>query len=338
LSPALLRSLRVSNYFDYFLIGIDSNPKVERLQASIPFVDSFHVVPKGTSTDYQDIICDLVQQHSIEFILPGSDDEALALASCEARLADLGASLLISKFDTLSTIADKARTYQRLQKDKIAVPDFCLVNNEESFFQAIGEFGFPKATIVCKPSSGRGNRGVHILEGHTPPPHWLGAGQRESRISPADLPQHPLLQDLTQGYLIMPRLYTPAYDADIFPTFNGSPAAIVRQRVNPAGIPFDGNIFTQSEEAVEYCRAIAKSLSLEGIHDIDLMTGRDGTLRLLEVNPRPSGSMAVSLFSGVPIVDIVIGNFLEIEINFQEPASGAKVWPHDLRTTIEDLV
>jgi carbamoylphosphate synthase large subunit len=337
LSPALLHSLRTSRHFDYFLVGIDSNPNPDALGPSAKLVDAFHVVPQGSSVEYEDAICELVKAYSIEFILPGSDDEAFALAKCGARLAEFGATLLISSLDTLNTIADKARTYERLQADNVPVPDFCLVKTEEEFFRAIDKFGFPEATIVCKPSSGRGGRGVYVLEGNAPPPSWLGGGQRENRISATHLPQHQLLRDLAQGYLVMPRLYTPAYDADVFPTYDGSLKAVVRQRMNPAGIPFSGNIFAQSNETVEYCSAIANSLSLDGIHDVDLMTGRDGALRLLEVNPRPSGSMAVSLFAGVPIVDVAIGTFLGIDIDFQEPASGLVVSPDDLQKTIEDL-
>ena len=53
---------------------------------------------------------------------------------------------------------------------------------------------------------------------------------------------------------------------------------------------------------------------MDGLHDIDLMTDIDGRPKLLEVNPRPSGSIAVSLSLGIPIIDAVISNRLGIQI------------------------
>ena len=335
LAPALLHFLKNSNHLDYFLVGVDNNSSPNNSDLLLEFVDAFDVVPTGESAEYEDAICDLVKAHKIEFILPGSDDEAFALAKCADRLSELGATLLVSDLNTLNQLSDKGHTYELLKADHIAVPDYCLTKTEEDFFLAIDRFGFPEITIVCKPSAGRGGRGVFVLEGNAEPPPWLGAGQRENRISAKELPKHPMLNKLGQGYLVMPRLYTPAYDADVFSTYDGNPKAIVRQRTNPAGIPFLGNTFSQSDEAVKYCTAIATSLSLSGIHDIDLMTGSDGSLRLLEVNPRPSGSMAASLFAGIPIVDVVIGAFLGIDISFEAPGSDSVVSQQDIQNVLQ---
>ncbi len=45
---------------------------------------------------------------------------------------------------------------------------------------------------------------------------------------------------------------------------------------------------------------------MDAIHDIDLMTDQNGEPCVIEVNPRPSGSMAVALTAGIPIIDIAI--------------------------------
>ena len=48
------------------------------------------------------------------------------------------------------------------------------------------------------------------------------------------------------------------------------------------------------EDVQAYCRQIASLLALDSLHDMDLLTGPDGVC-LLEVNPRPSGSMVIRL-------------------------------------------
>ena len=55
-------------------------------------------------------------------------------------------------------------------------------------------------------------------------------------------------------------------------------------------------------------------MKLDGIHDIDLMTDKNGNACIIEVNPRPSGSMAASLIAGVPVVDIAILSILNQEL------------------------
>ena len=46
---------------------------------------------------------------------------------------------------------------------------------------------------------------------------------------------------------------------------------------------------------------MAEYLELTWLYDIDIMTRKDGTPVLLEVNPRPSGSSAASMQCGVPL-------------------------------------
>jgi predicted ATP-grasp superfamily ATP-dependent carboligase len=104
----------------------------------------------------------------------------------------------------------------------------------------------------------------------------------------------------------MPALTTPSYDADVVAEAGVVKLAVVRERVNPAGIPFQGNKIHSDILITQYCQDIATALDLDSIHDIDLMTDQNGEPCIIEVNPRPSGSMAATLTAGIPIVDIAI--------------------------------
>jgi len=105
----------------------------------------------------------------------------------------------------------------------------------------------------------------------------------------------------------MPCLGLPAYDADILNYYERDYAVFVRKRTNPTGIPFEGNTLTVQESVTEYCKKAAGSLGLKAIHDMDLMTNSRGETVILEVNPRPSGSIATSMVSGFPIIDWAVG-------------------------------
>jgi carbamoylphosphate synthase large subunit len=62
--------------------------------------------------------------------------------------------------------------------------------------------------------------------------------------------------------------------------------------------------------ARRYCCDIAEALGLDSLHDVDLMTEPGGAVRLLEVNLRPSGSLAASLAAGAPLLDAAISQAL----------------------------
>ena len=65
-----------------------------------------------------------------------------------------------------------------------------------------------------------------------------------------------------------------------------------------------------SDELIDYCRSVAQALELEALHDIDLMEGPDGRPVVLEVNPRPSGSLAASMAAGFPVLDWAVDRAL----------------------------
>ena len=49
-------------------------------------------------------------------------------------------------------------------------------------------------------------------------------------------------------YLVMPCLCAPVYDVDVFRFNDIAPKCFVRERDNPAGIPYTGNILRQNDE------------------------------------------------------------------------------------------
>ena len=166
--------------------------------------------------------------------------------------------------------------------------------------------------------SGRGNRGVYIFEGRDKSSAVSDTGHRESRVSEKAVTE--ISHRIVEPYLVMSCLSTPAYDADVFIGPNQTHRAIVRERVNPAGIPFAGNKIVLNKELTNYCTSVAKALELSGVHDIDIMTDESGRPTLLEVNPRPSGSLAVSLFETLPIIDYMVSKELGLpvpELNLQ---------------------
>jgi len=125
--------------------------------------------------------------------------------------------------------------------------------------------------------------------------------------------------------MLMPALRDPAYDVDMFSVKGKAKAIVIRRRYNPVGIPFTGNTLEINDNIFEYCIKISEVLNLDGLHDIDLMSDKDGKPALLEVNPRMSGSVAAAHSAGYPIVSFAIATLLNITYPFENPISSKEI-------------
>ena len=300
LVPGALLMLRQSNRFDYRLIGLNAGPAPE----AVRFLDAFYTVPRGDDPLYAEALLNVVREERPDVILPWSDDEADVMSNLKGELAKFGCRALVSSPDCLARINDKGATYDHLRSAGVAVPEYTIVNDLAELRCALNTYGCPAKTVVVKPVRGRGGRGLKILAGQDDPPDWLGSGQREMRLSIGALSEPDLVAffEFGSALMVMSRLGAPAYDADVV-TLGREPIVMIRRRHNPTGIPFLGNTVIANKDVLNYCRSVSQALALEAVHDIDLMTMPDGRPVVLEVNPRPSGSLPASLQAGFPLLD-----------------------------------
>jgi len=305
--PALLAHLRTDPILNAYLVAVDASTAA----SGRFYADAFYQVPWASESNYVEKIANIVKQEKIDIVLPASDNESFRLSAGRDEIEAAGAKVLASPMSVLDLIRDKWATYRTLKSAGIHVPDYVCTDNFETLKKALVDFGYPQKSVIVKPIAERGGRGMRVLVGKEEiAESWIGTGERERRI---DIP--PTTEEI-QGWfsygtlMLMPLLHAPAYDVDIFAVNGNSKAALVRKRSNPAGIPFTGNTIISDSEIMQYCLDIAKALKLNALHDIDLMTDSNGRPCLLEVNPRPSGSVVASHAAGFPIVAAAIAESL----------------------------
>jgi carbamoyl-phosphate synthase large subunit len=320
---SLIRCLRGSDNFNYILIGVDS---ISAGNAN-GLLDSYYKVPRGNHSEYVEKLLEIALKEKVEFILPGSDEEAISISRKIGMFNNVGIEAIVSSIDVLELISNKMETYKLLSNHDIKTPEYEVINSVEELKLALNKYRYPKNTVISKPSNGRGGRGLYVFEGMDTPPSWLGSGKREVRVGKDHITDD-LLKEIAQGEcLVMPMLTTPAYDVDVMAIKGDVEAIVVRKRINPSGIPFQGNIILCNKAIEKYCIGIAKILNLDGLHDIDLMTDDEGNACIIEVNPRPSGSLAATLIAGVPMIDIAILSLLKQKIPSVNIEDGITVLP-----------
>jgi carbamoylphosphate synthase large subunit len=325
LAPDLLNHYKNDSILKPYVVGVDAS--LDALGKH--FVDKFYNVPMGDSDEYIETLYNIVRKEKINLVIPGSDQEAFKIADHQEELKDLGANILTSPSSVLNLIKNKFFTYQKLKTEGIQVPKYNLVKNIKELKDSLIEYGYPEHSVIVKPVAGRGGRGLRVLISEKHPLHeWIGGGLRESRIN--QLPESHIIEKwFNDGdLLVMEALKAPAYDADIYAENGIIKYAILRQRINPAGIPFEGNIILPDSPIINYCKNVSRVLGLNGLHDFDFMTDKDDNPALLEINPRMSGSAVASHSAGYPIVNAAIASSLGINYPIEQLKSSFTIKSH----------
>jgi carbamoyl-phosphate synthase large subunit len=297
LVPLSIQQLRAARGGGNFILGVD-------MRADVParhFADTFETVPAAESPDYLPAIMGLVRRHGIELVVPWSDGEALELARHREDLAALGCKLACADMAALRVMENKASFYDFLSRSGIRSPWFRAVSDAAGLRAALDELIALRGVAVVKPAVSRGGRDVFILYGDDR--ERVALEGRELHIHISEFETHTDAVLDKAPLIVMEQLYQPAYDLDIV-SFQGVATSVIpRLRINPSGIPPRGNHIVPDPALIEMGRRVAESMRLSWIYDCDVMKNSDGEFCALEMNPRPSGSLAVSIAAGYPVFD-----------------------------------
>lgn len=303
-----------------FLKKQSPNISIHALNSSFDLVsanisDSFDVVPFGSDKEYADQVKKVVKLRRLDFLIPWSDEEAISLSRHVTDFEEIGCKVLVSPWQVLEQIIDKAHVYEKMKKFNLRVPEYCIAKSYSEIELSMKKFGFPDRAVVVKPTVGRGGRGVNIYSGNLSLEDWIGSGRREKIHH---LPKRAdFLEEFQCSYIVMPVLRAPVFDVDVFRFFGDVHCCYIRERINPAGVPYKGVKLRCDQDLKQYAKTIADLFELGSLHDIDIMTDDQGRPVLLEINPRPSGSIASLQSFGVPvfsnILKIMNGELVEWE-------------------------
>ena len=80
------------------------------------------------------------------------------------------------------------------------------------------------------------------------------------------------------------RLFAPCYDVDVLSNNGKFIHSVARERINPAGVPFKGNIIRNNKKLVSLAKQLVNLLGLSWIVDVDIMTKSNGDPAVIEIN------------------------------------------------------
>jgi len=280
-----------------WVLGVD----VKHSYVSEQIADKFLLVPTGNSDKYVSKIIELIDVYKISLILPCSDEEAINLSKNREIIETKNTVLATAKISTIQTISNKILTYNFFKNLGVSVPDFKVCINKDELLRYASKFFEERGAFVVKDAVARGNRGTILVDKDLKEKiDYMGSRELHMGWDYFNIKFEELVDNVFPK-LITERLYEPCYDIDILAKEGKLIHAIPRERINPAGVPYHGNIMRNNLELFTLAENITEALKLTWLYDIDVMTRKDGSPVLLEVNPRPSGSLIASMVCGVPL-------------------------------------
>jgi carbamoyl-phosphate synthase large subunit len=323
LVPHLIQMLRKGAHSNIYVIGVDAEPDA----IGSHFCDQFFQVPRGDNPNYIPEIVKILKQYPVDLIIPTSDEEAVAMSSSRSLLEQNGTSLACMDSDTLTVLEDKAKTYRFLKKAGLHVPDWQEVTSFDKL-ELVTKYMIEKhGEVVVKPIRARGSRGVHVVSSSV-------SGiirTTDNREIHCDLDGFfdELMSSLKKDFpiMVMERLVEPVYDIDML-AWKGEPKSLVaRRRVNSAA-PNEGHVIVDNSELYDLGNQLINIFNLSWLYDCDVMYDKTNRPCILEINPRQSGSVSVSIAAGIPLLDQLISLAKNESFPYCELPFGKKVIPY----------
>lgn len=301
MSPYTIQRFQDSKRHQIEVVGVDQDPNA----LGRHFASEFYTVPNGEAPDYVDRIVEIVRKRQIDLILPCSDEEALALSAMTDHINATGAQLALPPPAATAIMSNKLETLRFLESTGIPCPEWRMANSAPELRDAIGDLRSRHANVAVKPIQSRGSRDVYVIERYRTAFNQP-IGHRECYLSIDAFNELHLVPSVEAPLLVMEGLMAPSHDTDVL-CMNGTVHNIIpRERVNPAGVPFCGGIIRDDPRLISYAHSIASGLNASWLFDIDTMSDANGEQKVIEINCRPSGSLAAATAAGIPVLDDIV--------------------------------
>jgi len=311
-APGIIKSLRRNGERSVWLFGTDMSEHA----VGCAKVDQWQIVPPGQQSHaFIAAMLEIVRKHAIDVVLPLSTYELLPLAEAREQFEALGAKVLVSPAHGLMIANDKAKLFARFT-DKAWIPWYRAVQSLPAFIEAVHALGYPHLPVCFKPAVSKGSRGFRILDAHANSLdrllNWKPDGTRTSLDS--------MLEVLKEAqtfpeFLVMEYLPGLEYSVDTLVANGKMLLAIPRSRDEiRLGICYRGRV-EHNSELIDLSQYVVEELGLAYNINLQFRYDREGRPKLLEINPRVSGTIVLCTGAGVNMP------YLALKLALNEPFS-----------------
>jgi carbamoyl-phosphate synthase large subunit len=263
------------------IVGVDSNP----FSAGLYLANKGYVIPPASDPNFITQLKQVCVKEDIKVLIPTVDEELIPISLSKTTFEEGGTTVLLASSDILEQSLDKWKTYMLLHEAKIPTIKSMLNPNRDLIVQ---NFGVP---FVIKPRQGRGGRGFTVLENLSLFDYYV------QKID------NPIFQEYLTGE---------EYTVDVVACRKGKILAIVtKKRVEMRGGSTYKAITVRNKEIEKITMNIALLLKANGPLNIQfIINPKTGQPNVLEINPRFSSTLSLTVHAGINSVELLIEDAL----------------------------
>ena len=283
---------------------IHSNPNARTPAARV--AHEFHPEPTGLAPDeYVDWCLAFCREQRVDIFVPGR--EATLLAGFHERFEAIGTRVLSAgSVDALQLIHDKARFYAETDLPGAPVAEFRRFEDAAGFEEAYDTLRRRHAKLCVKPSHSIYGLGFAVLDEERNAAQLLMAGA-EYHVSLADFRRGLVEMGNFRTMLLMEYLDGREYSVDCVGDKGRLVTAVVRRKSQGAGA---GQRIDQRADILDATAQLCSAHGLNGIFNVQFRES-GGKPRLLEINPRMSGGIAMACLAGPNLPYIALRGFAD---------------------------
>jgi carbamoyl-phosphate synthase large subunit len=284
--------------------------------------DEFYLLPTGSSKNYMSSLIRICKKNKVDVVIPNSASEILTISHNLSLLHSNNISATVSVEDSVKKIMTKNETYKILEENKIPVPEFYLVNDKNEFHHALKMLGYDKNPVCFKPSdygSSGGGRGFKILRKGNSIDDIILKNKPDSAEIDYETALRLFNKHKKLNLLVMEYLPGDEYSVYILANKGNMIFCVpqLRERLEQS-YSFEASV-KKNKKIIRICKKIAKVMNLDYNSNIQIKLSKNNQPKVVEINPRMGGSIALSAAAGVNLP------YLSIKL-----ALGEKLPKHDL--------
>lgn len=242
-----------------------------------------------------------LERYHYDLVIPLNDDVAIILAQHKEKLNKL-TTIACNDWPVFEMASDKQKTMRVCMESGLPCPRTFL--GKQDFLEHKEQVQYP---LVVKPRTGCAAVGFHISDDEADVlDYYEKAGQKYGSM-------------LIQEYIPQDGLQ---YKAELYVDRHGDmKGACVFSKVR--WYPIEGGSSTLNEtvdrpDIVENCHKLLKAIDWRGYADIDLIEDvRDGQVKIMEINPRITGSVKICFEAGVNFSKMIVDDYLGKDVKPQ---------------------
>ncbi len=270
------------------LIGCD----IDALAAGQNFVDEFLLCPRvSDEVAYRQWLEQIIEERKIALFIPTVDEELVPLA----KFADtLNCFVVLSPVQTLQIASDKLASYKFVAENLPAHSPKHISLSEWNRDWSVEDF------LFVKPRQGRGARGCRLTS--QTELEWI----KSNSDNPEDL-------------IVMENLPGQEWTVDAYVGKSGEIVYLVpRERLAlSGGISIKGRT-VKNESVINATKLLLEQLSCRGPVCVQWKQDKNGLPKFVEINPRLSGGLMISVLSGIDPVNALWSDLEDSAHSLQE--------------------